>query len=190
MQHRRQRWDARMEMEFHTGQFLWGAFIFAIVPSVIILLPPMTGAWNIKSQRPKTLLPLIAIAMACISGLLPAGLWLSWTGGSPMPHYLQRGAPTQLPAWQVIGFGATVVILSALILIKYSRHRNVLSCATVITTAGFTTAYAHAESFGVSTQEAVGVFLSYIGINLLLLATNGICLGVIKWREPRKSNQG
>ena len=179
-----------MEMEFHTGQFLWGAFIFAIVPSVVILIPLMIGAWNIKSQRAKKPFPLIGMARAFISGILSAGLWLSWNSDSPIPHYFQRGAPTQFPAWQVIGCGATVVILSALILIKYSRHRNVLSCATVITTAGFTTAYAHAASFGVSTQEAVGVFLSYIGINLLLLVTNGICLGVIKWREPRKSNQG
>lgn len=150
----------------------------------------MIGAWNIKSQRAKKPFPLIGMAMAFISGILSAGLWMSWNSDSPITHYFQRGAPTQFPAWQIIGCGATVVILSALILFKYSQHRNVLSCATVITAAGFTTVYAHAASFGVSAQGAAGVLLSWIGINLLLLVTNSICLGVIKLRERRKSNQG
>ena len=54
----------------------------------------MIGAWNVKKQQAKKPFPLIGMAMAFISGILSAGLWLSWNSDSPIPHYFQRGAPT------------------------------------------------------------------------------------------------
>src|SRR5699024_4888732 len=116
--------------------------------------------------------PVTGALLALLAGFLPAALWLTWNSTTSITHYFHQGAPTQFPKWQVVGCGLTVVILSALIFIRYVRRRNALTVTSVFTAAGFTAAFAHAASFGVLTQQAVGVALSYIGILLLVLLTN------------------
>lgn len=179
------------EVPFHTDTFFSMLFLFALVPSLIILAPVMVLSLFSHKIRSKQPFPVTGALLALLAGFLPAALWLTWNSTTSITHYFHQGAPTQFPKWQVCGCGLSVVILSALIFITYVRRRSALTVTSVFTAAGFTAAFAHTASFGVLTQQAVGVALSYIGILLLVLLTNGVCLGILALarRRPTLENE-
>src|SRR5699024_12288553 len=101
--------------------------------------------------RSKQTFPVTGALLAFLAGFLPAALWFTWNSSTSITYYFHQGAPTQFPKSQVYDCGLSVVILSALIFIRYVRRRNALSVTSVFTAAGFTSAFAHAASFGVLT---------------------------------------
>ncbi|MEY8578006.1 hypothetical protein AALI21_06815 [Corynebacteriaceae bacterium 6-324] len=171
------------EVPFNTDSFFSMLIMLVLVPSLIILTPVMVLGLRLQKIRNKQPYPVTGALLAFLAGFLPAGLWLSWNSDNSIIHYFQHGAPTQFPKWQIYGCGLTIVVLSALVFVTYVRRRNALSVTSVFTAAGFAAAFAHAASFGVLTQQPVGVALSYIGILFLVLVTNGIILGIITVRK-------
>lgn len=93
--------------------------------------------------------------------------------------FFQHGMSNQFMVWQVICCGITLIALSGLVTAKYTPYSSVLPTVTVFGAAGFTTFFCFGVSYGVSTQEGVGVFFSYVGMNLMLLIPNGILLAVL-----------
>lgn len=111
------------------------------------------------------------------------GLALVDLGRSSGPvNFFQHGMSNQFMVWQVICCGITIIALSGLVTPKYSRRSGVLPTVTVFSAAGFTTFFCFGVSYGVSTQEGVGVLFSYAGMNLMLLITNGILLALLRSR--------
>ena len=177
------------EVPFHTDSFFSMLFILVLLPSLFILTPVLVLGLRSQKIRNKQPYPVTGALLALLAGFLPAGLWLSWNSDNSITQYFQHGAPTQFPKWQVYGCGLTIVMLSALVFVTYIRRRNALCVTSVFTAAGFAAAFAHAASFGVLTQQAVGVWFSYIGILFLVLLTNGITLGIFSLRKHRTRAQ-
>lgn len=184
-----------MDIGFNAGQFLWGTFIFAVVPTTFIMLLVFDTSQRLNRRRgeidpstgttkgtPKRFMPVPGMALAFLAGLVSGLLWLTWDGSSGPVSFFQHGMSNQFMVWQVIGCGITIITLSGLVTAKYSRRSGVLPTVTVFSAAGFTTFFCFGVSYGVSTQEGVGVLFSYAGMNLMLLITNGILLAVLRSR--------
>ena len=184
-----------MDIGFNAGQFLWGTFIFAVVPTTFIMLLVIVTAWGLNKNRadvdpttgtakgtPKRFMPVPGMALAFLAGLVSGLLWLTWDGSSGPVNFFQHGMSNQFMVWQVICCGITIIALSGLVTAKYSRCSGALPTVTVFSAAGFTTFFCFGVSYGVSTQEGVGVLFSYVGMNLMLLITNGILLAVLRSR--------
>lgn len=184
-----------MDAGFNAGQFLWGTFIFAVVPTAFIMLLVFVAAWGLNKNRadvdpatgtakgmPKRFIPLSGMALAFLVGLVSGLLWLTWDGRSGPMNFFQHGMSNQFMVWQVICCGITIIALSGLVTAKYAQRTGVLPTVMVFSAAGFTTFFCFGVSYGVSTQEGVGVAFSYIGMNLMLLITNGILLAVLRSR--------
>ncbi|AWB83127.1 hypothetical protein [Corynebacterium liangguodongii] len=155
--------------EFQFEGFLIGTSIFVVIPTVLTLV--VFFAIGPKSYRP-TLWKICLIGV--LTGFFAAAAWLSWDPHSPMSEVLYRGAPTQFSPWQIVGCGATLIIANALTIWCCERAPSGVMALPISTTAGFATAFSFGVSFGVSTQEAVGIFLSYAGVGTLLLLTNTV----------------
>ncbi|MGO3377606.1 MAG: hypothetical protein ACTILH_09705 [Corynebacterium casei] len=184
-----------MDIGFNAGQFLWGTFIFAVVPTTFIMLLVFDTSQRLNRRRgeidpstgtakgtPKRFMPVPGMALAVLVGLVSALIWLTWDGSSGPVNFFQHGMSNQFMVWQVICCGITIIALSGLVTAKYSRRSGVLPTVTVFSAAGFTTFFCFGVSYGVSTQEGVGVLFSYAGMNLMLLITNGILLAVLRSR--------
>ena len=187
-----------MDIGFNAGQFLWGTFIFAVVPTAFIMLLVFVTSRGLNSRRaaidpatgknkgtPKHFIPVPGRALAFIAGLASGLIWLTWDGRSGPVSFFQHGMSNQFMVWQVICCGITIIALSGLVAAKYTQRSGVLPTVTVFSAAGFTTFFCFGVSYGVSTQEGVGVLFSYVGMNLMLLFTNGILLAVLSSRGTR-----
>lgn len=184
-----------MDIGFNAGQFLWGTFIFAVVPTAFIMLLVFVIAWGLNKNRanvdpatgaatgmPKRFMPVPGMTLAFLAGLVSGLLWLTWDGSSGPVNFFQHGMSNQFMVWQVICCGVAIIALSGLVTARYARHSGVLPTVTAFSAAGFTTFFCFGVSYGVSTQEGVGVLFSYVGMNLMLLITNGILLAILRSR--------
>lgn len=184
-----------MDAGFNAGQFLWGTFIFAVVPTAFIMLLVVDTSRRLNKRRaaidpasgknkgtPKHFMPVSGMALAFLAGLVGGLIWLTWDGKSGPVNFFQHGMSNQFMVWQVICCGITIIALSGLVTAKYAQRSGVLPTVTVFSAAGFTAFFCFGVSYGVSTQEGVGVLFSYVGMNLMLLFTNGILLAVLRSR--------
>lgn len=184
-----------MDAGFNAGQFLWGTFIFAVVPTAFIMLLVFDTSRRMNRRRtetdpttgttkgaPKHFIPVSGMVLAFLAGLVSGLLWLTWDGSSGPVSFFERGMSNQYMVWQVICCGITIIALSGLVTAKYAQRLGVLPSVTVFSAAGFTTFFCFGVSYGVSSQEGVGVLFSYVGMNLMLLITNGILLAVLRSR--------
>ena len=184
-----------MDAGFNAGQFLWGTFIFAVVPTAFIMLLVFVATWGLYKNRvdvdpatgtakgmPKRFIPISGMALALLVGLVSGLIWLTWDGRSGPMNFFQRGMSNQFMVWQVICCGITIIVLSGLVTAKYVQYSGVLPTVTVFSAAGFTMFFCFGVSYGVSSQEGVGVLFSCVGMNLMLLITNGILLAALRSR--------
>ncbi|MDN5707745.1 hypothetical protein, partial [Corynebacterium casei] len=84
-----------MDIGFNAGQFLWGTFIFAVVPTTFIMLLVFDTSQRLNRRRgeidpstgtakgtPKRFMPVPGMALAFLAGLVSGLLWLTWDGSS------------------------------------------------------------------------------------------------------------
>lgn len=147
-----------------------------MVPSVFIL----TLVFSCVSPERKTyrvsLVGLKAVLFGVLAGFVSAFLWLSWNETSGMLGAFKYGAPACYPRWQIVCCGLTVILLSVLILIKYTHGFPGAVGVAVSVSAGFSTAFSlDASMIDATSQEGVGVAFSYIGIGLMCLIVNTLC---------------
>ncbi|WP_146001755.1 hypothetical protein [Corynebacterium ulcerans] len=162
--------------EFFFDQFLWSTFILVLLPTAIAL----SSICARESRHHRSNLKSIFFVGFFI-GFLTAALWLSWSPSTPISRVFTYGAPVDFSAWQVMGCGITLIVLNALFLSRAVRTPYSPLSFSVCTAAGFATAFSLGVSFGVSTQEGVGILLSYVGVGILLLITNSISRMVLSW---------
>lgn len=189
-----------METGFNAGQFLWGTFIFAVVPTAFIVLLIFATFQGLKEIRatyksatsptkgsPKRFIRVSGMALAFLAGIAAGLLWLTWDGSSGPISFFKHGMSNQFMAWQVVCCGITIIVLSGLVVAKFVHFADVLMTVTVFSAAGFTTFFCFGVSYGLTSQEGVGVLLSYVGMNLMLLLTNGIVLAAMRARSAGQS---
>ena len=141
-----------MDIGFDAGQFLWGTFIFAVVPTAFLMLLVFDTSRRLDKRRaaidpttgtakgmPKRFIPASGMTLAFLAGLISGLAWLTWDGRSGPVSFFQHGMSNQFMVWQVICCGITLIALSGLVTAKYTPYSGVLPTVTVFSAAGFTT---------------------------------------------------
>lgn len=157
--------------EFFFDQFLWSTFILVLLPTAIALSRIST----LESRHHRSNVKSIFF-IGFLTGFLTAAIWLSWSPSTPISSVFTYGAPVDFAAWQVMGCGMILIALNALFLSRTVRTPYSPLSFSVCTAAGFATAFSLGVSFGVSTQEGIGILFSYVGVGVLLLITNSISM--------------
>lgn len=164
--------------------FLRMLFILVTIPTALayLLIYKLIPG---EEKSPKNLAS--GLLLAFFVGFMSAAAWLSWSPGSSIANFFLHGPPNMFPQWQVICFGTSLVLGSALI--TYFMHRTAKGALGValFTGSGFSAAFAVGASFGVHTQEGVGVAFSLIGGLLLCIPLNLAVVG-LKRIDKRKSS--
>lgn len=152
---------------FSAVQFLWPTFILVVVPTTVLLI------FLLRKETYTNLSAwLMKLTKAFLAGFFTAVVWLSWGPGRPVIEVFVHGAPVNFAHWQIVGCGATLIILDLLIFSRSKRTVQDLIGISTCAAAGFSTAFALGTAFGANPQLGIGIFLSYIGIGILLLVVN------------------
>lgn len=172
---------------FNTSQFLWGTFIFAVVPTALITLVAFGSkkVLDIKRADQSTQKPILPVSGMCtgfLAGLIACALWLTWGSNSGPLDFFTRGLPQQFMAFQPICFYITMITLSGLVTAKYARFSGTLLTVSAFTASGYTTFFYFGASFGFGILTGFGALIFHILLTLMLLATNGILLAVLRSR--------
>ncbi|WKD58525.1 hypothetical protein [Corynebacterium caspium] len=90
--------------------------------------------------------------------------------------------PYDLAVWQIIGCGLMVIILSGLVIYKLADNLGWVPLVSFFTAWGFAIAFAAGFSYGISSQEGVGIFLALIGVGMGTTVTN-LAFGAITLKK-------
>ncbi|MDK7134007.1 MULTISPECIES: hypothetical protein [unclassified Corynebacterium] len=154
---------------FHLAQFLWVIFILVLIPTVVVyILINRHVPENCHNSR----LPRRAPVASFLVGLLSAAFWLSWSPRSSIGDFFLYGAPNQFPKWQIIGCGISLILGSGIIAYVNSGSVRGTLIISLLTGSGFGAAFAFDASFGVTSQEGIGVVFAFVGVALLCIPLN------------------
>ena len=178
---------------FNTSQFLWGTFIFALVPTALITLVAFGSKKLLDAKRAdqsaqKPFHPASGMFMGFLAGLVACALWLTWGSHSGPLEFFTRGLPQEFMAFQPICFYLTMITLSGLATAKYARFSGTLLTVSAFTATGYTTFFYFGASFGFGILTGFGALTFQIVLTLMLLATNGILLAVLRARGTRSED--
>lgn len=124
---------------------------------------------------------IIAAVMAFIDG----AIWLTWSADDHGQGFTPPGLPPpdSFPTWQIIGFGATMIVTN---LLAFWWAKQILlggQAAALGTAMGFAEAMYLSAVDQASSQEGVGVVLSLFGFWFGLGILN---FDIARYREKRK----